>query len=210
MEIGVVVGAAGVPLSLALMNVGFVAALAGALIARAPLWRLPGFTAGCALAAWIVISVVATVALGRDDHPAKGFGLGYLWLAPSLVAIAAQRDGVRRAVVTALAVGMVLAAILAAAQFTIGWDHRDRPWRIDAHDGVRWQRASGFFGSGLTLGGVAAIAGWTLIGAIPTRAGRWRIAGLVASITALALSTSRMAWAAAFAGWCVASAIGRR
>lgn len=207
MEIGGIIGAAGVPTSLALMNSGFVVMLAGALVCRAPLWRMPGFVAGCALAGWIVVSIVTTIALGRDAHPAKGFGLGYFWLAPSLTAFALQRADVRRAALIALASGMAIAATLASAQFAIGWNHHEGPWRIDPENGLRWQRASGFFGSGLTLGGVAALCGWALFGA--WRSSCWCRFGLGGSAVALVVSMSRMAWIAAFAGWCVASAIAR-
>ncbi|HYE06669.1 MAG TPA: O-antigen ligase family protein [Planctomycetota bacterium] len=208
MEIGAIVCAAGVPVSLALMNIGFVAMLAGALLARAPLWRMPGFIAGCALSAWMLLSVIATMALGRDDDPAKGFALGYVWLAPSLVAFAVQRPRIRPWIVQVLAFGMLCAAVLAATQFCLGWDHRQKPWRIDAGDGLRWERGSGFFASGLTLGGVAAIVGLTLRGERGHR--RWRHAGIAGAALALVVSRSRMAWLSVFAGWCVATAIARR
>ena len=83
--------------------------------------------------------------------------LWVLLLLPSCVALRVPLRRYRLRILSALAVGIVVAGVLAILQATAHWDplRPESPW-------VARGRATGFFNNPLTFAGVATLSGWAL------------------------------------------------
>ncbi len=225
MRVGVMALVAGIPFSLALMNIGLGTALAGAVLARAPLHILPGFWFGVAFAGWQAISLgVMLAAVPADAARPRliGLGLMYTWLTlyPALVVL--RDDLWRRRAFRVLVPILVAVAALALAQAVLGrptptaplaslpadasWLDRiwakaiwPGPWRIrpgGEHIG------SGFMSVHLTFGYVAGLLLCLQVHARDRLGLGPRLAwtGRLAAAVAVAVSASRLALLAAIAG----------
>lgn len=168
LRLGVIVLLVGCCTGVALANIGFFIAAGGALIAGAPLLRLPGSRIGLVFAGWVGLSAVAAVLSGRSDVPIRGYGLLYTWIAGPLAQVALAHAATRRWALTAFAVACVASSLLAVAQYVLGW-RAEAPLHFDpTATGHRWFHGSGFFGVHLTQGfvmslGVVALASTGLL-----------------------------------------------
>lgn len=205
MTLGAVVLAAALTVRLSIMHVSFAVLLAGALLARPPVHRLPGWWVAACFAAWQALSVAAS----PYDDPMKGWGMAYTWLALYLVAAVAVRPGPRRALLAALAAGVVAVALLVALQAAVGYDSTAKPWRIDPA-APALGHASGLHSQHLTMGFLAAAAAIVLAVGGRGMPGWLRWSATAAALVALGLTRCRSAVlglaAAAFAanaahGW---------
>lgn len=177
---------AAAPVSLALANGAFIAALAGALLAGAPLHRAPGFFWAAAFAGWCTLSSIAGWWRGG------AFQLGnllYAWLAWPLACAAFSDGTARRWAFRGLAVTLVVAALLALAQTLIGFDLSARPLRIGG-GGPKFGHVSGFLGYHLTYGAVTVLA---LATATARHERGWAWAARIAAATGIVLSLARLA-----------------
>ncbi len=225
MCVGVIALVAGIPFSLALMNLGFGAALAGAVLARVPLHTLPGFWFGIAFAAWQALSLavmLAAIPTGNVRPPLTGLGLMYTWLTLYPAVVVLRNGAWRRRAFTILVPVLVAVAALALTQAVLGrptptaplatlsadasWLEKiwakaiwPGPWRIrpgGEHIG------SGFMSVHLTFG---YIAGLLLCLHVHARdrlglSATLTWAGRIAAAVAVAASASRLALLATVAG----------
>lgn len=208
-QLGILLTVGGFCISIAAMNIGLVASLAGCLMAGASFHRLP--------TCWAYIAFLTTLALSTILHGEWGelvktavIPLGLLTGQVVLHHAVPGAQRLRRALVIALLICVTLSTLLVLAQFFIGRG-RNRPFRIDP-SGTAFSRTSGFFGLHLTQGGVMAMLfflapalaerGWRSRGAWPT---------LVAAGLCNILSGARSALIGLAAGWFfMVAARGRR
>ncbi len=203
MILGLAVMTAGVAVSSALGNIGFITALAGALLARAPLHRAPGFWWGVAFSAWLGVSLAAGWQRAGASTEAR-FGVWYLWLAfpvawCALADLRGARWGLRLAVATA-----GVAALLGALQFIIGLDRTSPPLRI-AHDGSPERLhvfGQGFHSTHLHFGAVMMLLTVGFASAkVRALVGRgWAWSGFAIAGGGLLVSGARLAWLGMVAG----------
>lgn len=206
---GMVALVAALPVSIALMNIGLTTAWIGALLCRAPVHRTVGFWWGIAYAGWQVISRAVGLAEGRDVG--GGWGMAYTWtgLCLAQVAFTGSDPVVVRARSWAfrlLAIGTVLAAVVAFGQFFIGHKGSAKPLRIHP-DGLRCFHATGFYAIHLTFGVIMMLVLITWSGgAFKTwvEGPRWRWLGTIGAGLGLILSMGRLA----FVGIAVGAAAG--
>ena len=190
LQAGTTVALLALPLSLAVMNIGLVLCVVGALVAWAPLYATPGFRWGVAFTACCVVSEILGWA-GDGVAPTR-LNLLYSWLMLPLGLAAWSDARARHPALRALVIGLLAAAALALVQFTVGYDISRRPLRV-ALEGARFSPVSGFLGYNLTYGAVACLAGAALLGATRELGRGWRTTGRVAALAGVALSIARLA-----------------
>ena len=183
------IGAAALPISLALGTAALGVALLAAVLCRAPLWRAPGFTLALAFSAWCLVSVAATW-----SGDSLRLSLVYSWLAFPVAYVAFHDRATRTLALRLLAAALGAAALLAVVQFTVGFAVGHPPLRI-ARDGVRYAWASGFLNYHLTFGAVAA-----LLLPVFVAEGRRGLLGGVSAGLAVVLSVARLAYLGVVAG----------
>jgi hypothetical protein len=156
---------------------GIALAAVGAMLARAPLHRLPVIYVGLALGAWVLASNLTGMWRGQ---PGSGriSSLAYAWFAVPLVAAAAADARWRRFALRALVIIGGVALLVALLQFLVGLGKG--PLRIDS-DGVRHQLARGFSSYHLSYGFAGAILASLSVPVMSGTAWAWagRIIGLV-------------------------------
>jgi hypothetical protein len=191
-------------------SIGAAVALAGALLSRAPLHRMPWLWVGLAYGTWIFLS--GTFAWHQDIEGARLRPSApiWSWLATPLVAIGLTVFNNRRMAWIAVAVVATASVAIAAIQFAVGLG--DGPLKIDPN-GKRWQVARGFSEHHLTFGLACALlltASVQLRSAfIATAFTTWMARS--AAILGLVVCGSRAAVLGAGAGlWATLSARGRR
>jgi O-antigen ligase len=136
-------------LGMATMQISFVVALAGALLALLPLHRLPGFWWGVAFAGWQLLS--AGIGSVADHHRfPRGLGSAYVWLSLYLAQAAFAHPTTRRIGMRLLMVTAGASALLACAQFLVG-EGGPSFWKIDPA-GERLSISVGFAAVHLTQG----------------------------------------------------------
>ena len=187
----------GVAFEMAAMTIPAGVMVLGLLAARAPIHRMPGFWPLLALFAWALLSA----AISPIEDPLGG--LGYLYVAMVLpcccCALVASQWALRWTTIGACT-GLVLHAVLATLQFTVGMD-KDAFLQIDP-DGRRFYYAPGWrernVGPAMYAGALALIAWHSRSGSLAPRWLQWlaRMAGLAAVIMTKARS--------AMLGLCVA------
>ena len=171
-----------------LLNLGLGLGLAGALLAQAPIHRLPGFWVAMAMSVWMCLSFAVNLpSTKRLAFP----GLAYSWPALYVFAFAASDLRIRRYGLGLLGLGGISAAVLAIGQFSIGLDIEQPPFRI-AETGERATRAVGWFSHhirfGIAMSQLAVVAlaadacGWSW---------RWRFLPLMFGMVGAVISGSR-------------------
>ena len=190
LQAGTTVALLALPLSLAVMNIGLVLAVVGALVARAPLYATPGFRWGVAFTGCCVVSEILGWA-GDGVAPTR-LNLLYSWVMLPLGLAAWSDARARHLALRALVIGLLAAAALALVQFTVGYDINRRPLRV-ALEGARFSPVSGFLGYNLTYGAVACLTGAALLGATRELGRGWRTTGRVAALAGVVLSIARLA-----------------
>lgn len=191
-------------------SLGAALALAGVLLSRAPLHRLPWLWIGLAYGGWLVLSGVVAWGQGLEGARWRPAGPAWTWLATPLVALGLARAAHRRIAWIALATLAAASVLLAALQFAIGLG--DGPLKIDPA-GARWQVSRGFSEHHLTFGLACAIL---LVSGIQPRtvvmataATAWTVRA--AAMLGLLVCGSRAAVLGACAGaWASCTARGRR
>jgi O-antigen ligase len=212
LALGVMVLIPATACSIALMNLGLGLALGGALLARAPLGRVPGLWWGAALAAWGALSMVSVIALGRHAHPYNGFGLLYTWLAFPVAWLACREAGTRRVVAWGLVATLAAAVALSLVQYTVGLREDLRPFRVGGGpSALRFTFANGFFSTHLTLAAVMMALLIALAGRLRHDLPRWAgWAAVVLAATGLVLSSGRLAFVGLLAALAVWGVLGDR
>jgi hypothetical protein len=191
-------------------SLGVGVALAGALLSRAPLRRMPWLWLGLAYGGWLSLSCLIAWAMGVDGARIRLPGPTWTWMATPLVALGLAAADARRKAWIAITMMAVIAMVLAAIQFSVGLG--GGPLKIDP-DGRRWQLARGFSEHHLTFGLACALL---LTASIQLRTA-YGVNALtawlarIAAIIGLLVSGSRAAVLGAGAGlWATFSARGRR
>jgi O-antigen ligase len=200
MQVGSGLTLASLPFSIASMHIGFVVACAGALLCRPPVHRIPGFMAGVAFSLWILLSIFIN-RMPSGDLPMRHFGITYTWLSLPIAAIAFHSRSARIAALSALAAVSTAIAILAAAQFLIGYDRSGSLLHIRALPTMRYDRVGGTLGGVLTYALASIMVGLLFMSRLTT-AGMPRLlayCGRISSVLGSLLSCSRMALLAAVA-----------
>jgi len=149
-------------LGMATMHVAFAIALAGALLARFPLYRMPGFWLAAAFAAWQLVSLDLAFARGPYHFP-KGLGPAYVWLSLFLAQAAFVELPVRRWAMQLLMLTSACSALLATLQFLIGLGGPSI-WKVDPA-GERLHISIGFAPIHLTQGFLMAMVFLVLLDA---------------------------------------------
>ncbi len=203
MQIGVATALAALCLGLAVMHLAYGLAAVGALLARPPLHRLPGFWCAAAFAAWQVFSVLTVLALHRHPHPLGGLGMMDSWIALYLAQVGFADARVRMWACRALLATAAAAVVVALLQFTIGLGGRP-PFHIAAPPlGERFQHSTGFAPVHLTLAFTMAMVALVFLHlpTVDTAAGRVRRwCGLTLACVGLLAANARSAFLAAAAG----------
>ncbi|MBA3935937.1 MAG: O-antigen ligase family protein [Planctomycetes bacterium] len=150
MEVGTMVMVGAACISLFALHVGLAIATIGALLARAPLQRLPGFWIAFAFAAWQVLSVAVAAAHGGQPFLRTGMGSTFTWFALYIAAFTLRDPSVRRRSATVLAIALLASVALATIQFFVGFGG-SRPFRVSL-TGRRFAECSGFMPLHLTQG----------------------------------------------------------
>lgn len=158
MRIGIIALTAALPLGVAVQHMALLGvALPGALLARAPLHRMPGFRIAVAFVLWQVISLGFTLAQGTcSGSPQGGLGLMYIWLAVPVALVAFSDLTVRRRALIAVAVTLTVSTVLACLQFFIGRDN-SAFLKISWSGQDRLQHGVGFAPIHLTQGYIMAL-----------------------------------------------------
>lgn len=181
---------------------GIAIAGVGALLARAPLHRLPVLYVGLALGAWVLASNLAGMSRGQ---PGSGriSSLAYAWFAVPLVAAAAADPRWRRFALRALVVAGGAALVVALLQFLVGLG--DGPLRIDP-EGRRYAYARGFSSFHLSYGFAGAILAAL---SVPVMAGTaWAWAGRIIGVIGIGICGARACLLGGTAG--IAAALASR
>jgi O-antigen ligase len=173
---------------------------------------LVGWPWAVALSCWMIISNWTS-----PYHSAGGIpGFVYCW--PMLAFWAATATDLRRLrfFLIALLCGGGLALSLSAAQFFIGYDEGNRPWRISSN-GQQRIHASGFYSHWIRFGDAMAIWGawltaWLLHTSAPLRRTWFQTSlALVASMVGVLFSSARGSLMAGIAGyWAAIAGYGHR
>jgi O-antigen ligase len=151
-------------LGLATMHIAFALALAGALLARFPLQRLPGFWLAVAFAAWQLASLgLGLAAAGSPYQLPKGLGPAYVWLSLFLAQAAFVELAVRRWAMQLLLLTSACSALLATLQFIVGLGGSSL-WKVDPA-GERFRLSIGFAPIHLTQGFLMAMVFLVLLDA---------------------------------------------
>ena len=187
---GAVVTAAAIPTSIVLMKVGLGLAFAGAIAARVPVHRYPGF-------AWALLAsalMLASWAANRGDgYPGKAIdGFQYIWPLGFVLVPALVRAEVRRWCAWALGAGVAVAVAVAVAQFTIGYDGDRGALRIAWDGSGERGYATGLFAHHIRFGFAMALA--ALLAGLPTAGaglGWLRLLWTALAAVGLALSMAR-------------------
>lgn len=114
----------------------------------------------------------------------------FAWTAAPLIAIALHEDRWRRIALYGLLATVALSTIVAALQFTIGYQPDARPWRIDSASPRRWNVASGLAPHTITCTFIAGLAFLTFIGerSLPFA---WRAVGILMAMACVGMAASR-------------------
>jgi O-antigen ligase len=184
-----VIGAAALPVSLALGNAALGVALFAALLCRAPLWRAPGFGLALSFTAWCLVSLAQTWRGGT-----LSLNLAYSWLTFPIAWVVFHDRATRTLAMRLLALTLSAAVVLASVQFTVGFAMERPPLRVGLH-GVRFTMASGFLGYHLTFGAVAA-----LLLPLFLAEGRHGLVGGATASLAVVVSVARLAYLGAIGG----------
>lgn len=158
-------------------KIGLAVAVVGAVLARAPVHRLPVLWVGFALGAWVIAS--AGYAAWRGQPGAERIGsLAYAWLAVPLAAAAASDARWRRYAVRGLVVVGAAALLVGLTQFVIGLG--EGPLRIDPA-GQRFTHARGFSAYHLSFGFAGAVLAALTVPVLAGTAWAWagRAVGLL-------------------------------
>ncbi len=186
--VGAVLLAAALPLKLTPMHLCAGLMLVGVLAARAPLWRMPGFWPLVLILPWAAASALMS---GHPD-PIGGWGYLYVPLAlPVACCALAATPWVPRAALVAMAGGVAVHALVAGAQFIIGYDSA-APLGIDP-GGERFSAAPGLragnVGPSMYLGAAAFLLWGLPAGGGAAAAVLW--AGRIAALAGLAMLKAR-------------------
>jgi hypothetical protein len=198
MQLGSLITMASLPFSVASMNIGFVTAAVGAVLARPPLHKVPGFAIGALFSGWVILSVAVNSVSGQDIRFSH-CGVAYTWLALPIGAIAFYSRFARAAALSTLAVVVFLIAVLALMQFLLGYDANAGPLHLRFARNYRYNRVSGTLGGVLTYGLASIMIGLLLMstsvaGAMPRSLA---VLGRIGACAGVLLSCSRMAMCAA-------------
>lgn len=195
LRVGATVTLVSLPITLVGMHVGFAIAMLGLALARPPIHRFPGFWFGLAMSAWIALSVAVTMWSSNSMKLMMHWSVVYTWLSLPCAAVAFHDARTRSLALRILCATAGAAALLAAAQFLIGYNPDAKPWHIAAsgkRDG--FQRVSGFLGGVLTYAVASALIGILLSSrpaAVLSSTARWL--GRLGSLVGLVVSCSRLA-----------------
>lgn len=196
MRSGSVLSLAAMPFSLALMHAGLGIAGLGALLARPPIHRLPGFALAAAFAGWLVLSVLV------NGQRLSNLGPAYVWLALYLGMGVFRHARTRNLALSLLLVTASAATLIGIAQFIIGQGD-DHPLLAKLHidpAGPRRQAAKGALPTHLHHGFAMAMAALALWYALPPGA-RWqRRIGVLVTLGGVISSASRAALAGLMTG----------
>ncbi len=199
-------------LGLATMHAAFALALGGGLLARFPLWRMPGFALALAFAGWQLLSLAPAWMEAPTKLP-KGLGPAYVWLSLFLAQAAFVAPALRRWSLQLLLLTTACSALLATAQFTVGLGGTSM-WKVDSA-GERYHLSVGFAPIHLTQGFLMAMVSLVLIDARIIAGGLepvqlWFCRGY--ALVAMVISGARLALVALPFGLAVRSALagGRR
>lgn len=192
---------AALPFSVALAKAGIICAWVGALLAGAPLHRVPGFAWGLAFTTWQALSWACVRFGGVDPAPLGGLGMLYTWTCLPLAAVAFFSAPAARIALRACAGMCVAAGLLSLLQFTVGLHEGHPPLRLSPA-GVRFVHTDGFFSTHLAHG-TAMMLCLLLLTARPVREllGRaWVWAGGIGAFAGLGLSAARLSQVGLAAG----------
>ncbi len=149
-------------LGLATMHIAFAIACAGAVLARFPLHRMPGFWLATAFSAWQLASADLAFARGPCHFP-KGLGTAFVWLSLYLAQAAFVELRVRHWSMQLLLLTSACSALLAALQFLVGLGGSGM-WHVDPA-GERFHLSIGFAPIHLTQGFLMAMVFLVLLDA---------------------------------------------
>jgi len=149
-------------LGMATMHISCLFALAGALLARFPLYRMPGFWLALAFSVWQVVSIDLAFAHGPYHYP-RAWGPAYVWLSLFLAQAAFVELAVRRWAMQLLLLTSACSALLATLQFFVGLGG-DSLWKVDPA-GERLRLSIGFAPVHLTQGFLMAMVFLVLLDA---------------------------------------------
>jgi hypothetical protein len=149
-------------LGMATMHITCLFALAGALIARFPLYRMPGFWLAGAFTVWQIVSIDLAFAIGPYHYP-KAWGPAYVWLSLFLAQAAFVELEVRRWAMQLLLLTSACSALLATLQFFVGLGGPSF-WKVDPA-GERLRLSIGFAPIHLTQGFLMAMVFLVLLDA---------------------------------------------
>jgi hypothetical protein len=202
LQAGALISISSLPFSMAGMNSGLVVAGLGALLSRLPFHTLTGFRLGMVFCAWLMFSRVV-VGLPGGQAVFDSTGPFYSWTQLLLVQGAFYRGlpgalRLRTVTVRIMIAAMVLSALLAAIQFTVGFGGGG-PWRVQT-DGLHGQRSSGFFSIHLTQGAVQALLALAVLGLGAWAGTVWVRIGVVAAATSVMICGARSALLGFIAG----------
>jgi O-antigen ligase len=196
MRFGIIALTAALPLGVAVQHIAMLGiALPGAMMARAPLHRMPGFRIAVAFALWQMISLGLTVLLdGNQGNPQRGLGLMYIWLAVPVGLVAFADLAVRRRALGAVAATLTASTFVASLQFFVGRD--ETAFLNISWSGLgRHHHGTGFAPIHLTQGFIMALLAFLFLhqpaiaGPLPATL-RWGMGGLATFAVLIAKARS--------------------
>lgn len=152
--VGLAIAAFGMATSVPVVYVGFGISVLGCWASFPQVVKFAvGWPWAMAFSGWVaLVGIISPYDISRIPP-----GFVYCWPAMAVWALAASDRRRLSFAWWALAGGALGAALLALAQAAVGYNRELRPFRIDA-EGVRWEKASGFYSHWIRFGDAMACA----------------------------------------------------